>query len=150
MPVVTLTKQRCQTCGHILEESLEPERLFHPWHIRDQEAVRAYVESLGTETHEWLLTLYVDTRLNLLAVDTVARGDVSSCPIPFWHIFQRGHALGAHAFLLVHNHPSGLARASSEDIRVTKKLQWLSRELDLPLLDHLIIAGNEIIRIDCH
>jgi DNA repair protein RadC len=44
----------------------------------------------------------------------------------------------------VHNHPSGDARPSTDDIRTTRRLAHVSHELDLPLLDHLIIAGDEL------
>jgi DNA repair protein RadC len=102
------------------------------------------VESLGQEAHEWLLALYVDGHLRLLGVDTVARGGVSDCPVPFWKIISRAHAINARGFVLVHNHPSGDPRPSLADIQVTRRLARISRELDVPLLDHLIVAGNEL------
>jgi DNA repair protein RadC len=106
--------------------------------------VKAYVESLGHEAEEWLLALYVDSELQLLAVDTVARGDFGSCDVPFWKIISRGHALKAKGFILVHNHPSGDPRPSRSDIQITRRLAHVSHELDVPLLDHLIVAGDKL------
>jgi DNA repair protein RadC len=99
---------------------------------------------LSQEAHEWLLALYVDEHFQLLCVDTVARGDISSCKVPFWKLIDRGHQLKAAGFVLVHNHPSGDARASQSDIQLTRRLAYVSRELEIPLLDHLIVAGTQV------
>lgn len=106
--------------------------------------MKAYVATLGQETREWLLALYVDENLQLLAVDTVARGDISSCKVPFWRLISRGHELKAAGYILVHNHPSGDPRPSTDDILVTRRLEDLSRDAEMHLLNHLIIAGDDI------
>jgi DNA repair protein RadC len=137
---------QCPKCGYAgpSNDELPPAALYRPWHVRGRSAVKAYVESLGQEAAEWLLALFVDKELNLLAVDTVARGDVSSCRVNFGQILVRAHALNAAGFILVHNHPSGNPTPSQDDVRITARLRHLSQELDLPLLDHLIIAGDKM------
>jgi len=133
----------CPRCGYeASNDDLTPDAFFRPWHVRGRPAVKAYVESLGTEAREWLLALYVDEQLNLLAVDTVSRGDVSSVHVNISHILYRGHVLNAAGFILVHNHPSGDPRPSKADIEVTVRIARTSRELDIPLLDHIVIAGD--------
>jgi DNA repair protein RadC len=112
--------------------------------MHGREAVRSYVASLGEEAHEWLLALYVNSELGLLAVDTLARGDVSSCRVPIWRIINHGHLLKACGFILVHNHPSGSPLASMADIRATQLLQEIGRDAELPLLNHFIIAGDDM------
>jgi len=136
---------QCPNCGHeqAANESPEP-NFFRPWHIRGRNSVRQYVESLGEEANEWLLALYIDEYFQLLAVDTVARGDVGSCIVPFRKIFSRGHSLNAHGFLLVHNHPSGDPTPSRPDIEVTKRLFDTAKNIEMPLVDHLIIAGDRM------
>jgi len=42
-----------------------------------------------------------------------------------------------------HNHPSGCLTPSSSDRAVTKKLQTALEAIDVELLDHFIIGGNE-------
>jgi len=146
LPGQTHALRRCPQCGYIepSNDDLPANIFFRPWHVRGRGAVKAYLKSLGEEAHEWLLALYVDEHLQLLAVDTVARGDVGSVKVPFWKLIHRAHALKASGFILAHNHPSGDARASLSDIRVTRRLAHVSHELDVPLLDHLIIAGDEV------
>src|SRR5690348_5341905 len=70
-------RRQCPCCGFTLCDDEDPPALFHRrWHVRGPDAVRALVDSLSEETHESLLALYVDQELNLLGVETVARGDV--------------------------------------------------------------------------
>jgi DNA repair protein RadC len=137
----------CPHCGYVKpsHDDLAPDAFFRPWHVvHGRLAVKAYVESLGDEAHEWLLALYVDAEFQLLAVDNVVRGDVSGADLPFWKLIDRAHALKAAGFILVHNHPSGDPRPSLTDIQVTRRLAHVSRELDVPLLAHLIIARGEM------
>ena len=57
-------------------------------------------------------------------------------------IFSRALALGAAAMILIHNHPSGNPKPSTSDINLTNNLVKAGKFLDLPVLDHVIIAGK--------
>ncbi|WP_339699843.1 DNA repair protein RadC [Algoriphagus aquimarinus] len=46
----------------------------------------------------------------------------------------------AQSIILVHNHPSGNLTPSDQDKRLTQRLVKVGRELDLPVLDHLIFT----------
>lgn len=50
----------------------------------------------------------------------------------------------AHAFSLVHNHPSGIAEPSDADIALTKHMQLVADMVARPIIDHKIVASNEI------
>jgi DNA repair protein RadC len=52
-----------------------------------------------------------------------------------WLLLQR-----ADAFIAGHNHPSGSLKPSQADIRITEKLKKAGQALDLPILDHVIVA----------
>lgn len=141
------TREKCPQCGYVPspERSFPDGYFFRPWDLRHgRKAVKAYVQSLGEEANEWLLALYVDPHLQLIAVETVNRGQVDEVHVPFWKLMERGKALAAAGFVLVHNHPSGDPRPSLADIRLTVRLAQTSRDLDMPLLDHLIVAGEHI------
>lgn len=150
LPSQTLSQRECPRCGYVQatnDDTLAPTGLYHPWHVRSRKDVKAYVATLPQEACEWLLALFVDDHLNLLAVDTVARGDISGCRVPFAHILCRGHALAATGFLLVHNHPSGDPTPSDTDIQLTRRLRRASEDLDMPLLDHFVIAGDDMVSV---
>ena len=53
-------------------------------------------------------------------------------------------ALSAEAvsIILVHNHPSGNPQPSEADEELTRQLYLAGKQLDIPLLDHIIIGDN--------
>jgi len=42
----------------------------------------------------------------------------------------------------LHNHPSGNTEPSNEDISLTEQLRQVGNMMHIPLLDHIIIAGD--------
>lgn len=48
----------------------------------------------------------------------------------------------ANSIILIHNHPSGNLKPSQQDLRLTERLVRAGKELDLPILDHVIFADD--------
>ncbi|MCX8010641.1 MAG: DNA repair protein RadC [Ignavibacteria bacterium] len=57
-------------------------------------------------------------------------------------IFKVAVDVRAASIILVHNHPSGNPEPSKDDIEVTKKVVEAGKIFEIPVLDHIIIAGN--------
>lgn len=53
----------------------------------------------------------------------------------------------ANSIILVHNHPSGVCKASSADINLTKRIAESGKLLGIPVDDHIIIAGYEYVSL---
>jgi DNA repair protein RadC len=98
--------------------------------------------SIGHLRVEEVRTLYLDCKNRLISDKLISRGSVMEAPIYRREILKQALELGATAFLLVHNHPSGDPRPSQSDIDVTRSLWIAARELDICMHDHLIIARN--------
>lgn len=147
-PSAAHPKHACPKCGSTAlrrEVVVAPVGLFRPLDpLFGRAAVRDYLSSLGAETHEWLLALYLNKKSRLIALHTVARGDSSSCPVPMEHLISCAKALEAAGFVIVHNHPGGRPQPSRSDVNVTRDLAELARESSVVLLDHFIIAGDEL------
>ena len=67
---------------------------------------------------------------------------------------HRRHARGptpvrdrATAVVLAHNHPSGLASPSDEDISTTRYVHDVLRKLDITLYDHVILADDDMVSL---
>ena len=60
-------------------------------------------------------------------------------------IFKTILLCNAKKFILVHNHPSESVIASNYDIKVTKIIVKNAKLLNVVLLDHIIIAGNNYV-----
>lgn len=57
-------------------------------------------------------------------------------------VFKVAVENNAASIILVHNHPSGNPEPSNEDISITKKLVEVGKMMEIPVYDHIIIAGN--------
>ena len=57
-------------------------------------------------------------------------------------IFKASILSNAAYMLLIHNHPSGTLNPSKEDIQVTDRLIKLTDLMGIPLLDHIIVGGD--------
>lgn len=101
------------------------------------------VFKLNEKGEEHLYTIAFDTRMNILGVFFVAKGNVNSGIVDPRGIFSRLLMLGAVSFIAVHNHPSGSIEPSREDINVTKRLKECGELLNVKILDHIIIANNK-------
>lgn len=94
----------------------------------------------------WVLT--VDSRNGLLGIDQVYTGTATGTSVRIGELFRYAVAVGGVGIVLVHNHPSGDAQPSDEDVRLTKEAIAASKLLDIEVLDHLVIgeASYESIR----
>jgi DNA repair protein RadC len=90
--------------------------------------------------HEEVWLLSVDGRNGLKSARRVAQGGLHGCALTTRDVLGPALRDAASAILLVHNHPSGDPRASSEDIGMTRALRAACEVVGLPLLDHVIVA----------
>lgn len=89
----------------------------------------------------WLASL--NSQLQLIQLELLFRGTADHCPLHPRDVFRRLIQNNASFFIFSHNHPSGNARPSREDLRVTERLRKAGRLMEIPLVDHLIITGTE-------
>jgi DNA repair protein RadC len=62
-------------------------------------------------------------------------------------VFRAAIVEAAAGIVVVHNHPSGDPTPSIEDQSVTRQLVAAGRLLDLPVYDHIIIAGDRYVSL---
>jgi DNA repair protein RadC len=103
---------------------------------------------VGFLDHERLVALYLNGQSRLMRIERIADGSLGEVAISAREVIGRGLAIGATAFILVHNHPSGLAVPSHSDLCTTARLKALGKELDLHLLDHWIVARGHFGSIE--
>lgn len=99
---------------------------------------------LSHEKNEQLLAIYLDNDLRILDTQVIQTGSVSKLPIYPRQIMQYALTKQADKLILAHNHPSGQARASQDDVAYTNELKDLLTLMNIRLLDHLVIANNQI------
>ena len=92
--------------------------------------------------HEELHCVFLDIKHRVIATERVAVGGVSSVEIQPARIFRLALKHNASAVIACHNHPSGSPEPSTFDVALTKRLTDLGLDLGIPLLDHIIVAGD--------
>jgi DNA repair protein RadC len=75
----------------------------------------------------------------------ITRGLLNSSLVHPREVFRAAIAEAAAGIIVVHNHPSGDPTPSVEDRTVTRQLVEAGRLLDLPLYDHVVIAGDRYL-----
>lgn len=71
------------------------------------------------------------------------RGTVDHCLFHPRDVFRFAYLNNASSLLVAHNHPSGCALPSDQDIQITSQLLQVAVILQMPLDDHLIVAGQK-------
>lgn len=99
---------------------------------------------LGQCSHEKLHSTFVDRHHGYLADEIVADGDITAVGLQARQLLKRSVELGAHGIILAHNHPSGSSEPSEADVRSTRSLAELMRQMDVHLIDHLVVGRNSI------
>lgn len=96
---------------------------------------------------EHFLGLYLDARHRVAAVRTVSVGTLDASLVHPREVFLPAVGMQAAAVIVAHNHPSGCARPSGDDLELTRRLARCGGLLGIELLDHLVVGDEEIISI---
>ena len=108
---------------------------------RSEDIVRRFRSRLIDRSEEEFWALALNRANGALADLRISIGGQSGTVVDPKVVFSKALLVRASALVLVHNHPSGNPRPSESDKRLTRSLVEAGRALDLPVLDHVIIAG---------
>jgi DNA repair protein RadC len=99
---------------------------------------------------ELFFAIGLDVRNHVLDIVEIARGSATEVGVHPREVFRpliRAAAVGA---VVAHNHPSGDPTPSLDDIELTRRLCAVGKLVGIPVLDHIVIGGNELRSIiDC-
>src|SRR6202012_3377601 len=84
--------------------------------------------------YESVRVISVNTKHMVLAIDEITRGTLNESLFHPREAFRGAVSRGAHAVILVHNHPSGNPRPSDADLRVTRSMKEAGALLQIELL----------------
>ncbi len=101
--------------------------------------MRANMQSLD---HEECWALHLNSQNRIVGQQCVARGGVSSATVDHRLIVKQALELLATRLVIVHNHPSGSADPSGDDVAMTQRIKSAAALFDIDLIDHLIISRD--------
>jgi DNA repair protein RadC len=92
---------------------------------------------------ETLAVAYLDEARRLIELLVLPPEGPSHIDLPVRRIVEDALRLGARGLVVAHNHPSGDAQPSWDDVEATRELAETAARLGIRLHDHLIFAGEE-------
>jgi len=112
----------------------------NPFQARD---LFVEVVELDRRAEEVFAIATLDVKNKVTGVFEVSTGTLTSSLVTPREVFKRAILQNAAGIVLAHNHPSGVADASSDDISVTKKLQKAGKIMGINVVDHIIIGSRD-------
>jgi DNA repair protein RadC len=114
--------------------------------IREPEdVIRLFGNRLRDLQVEEFHLIALDSQSQVLREVLITRGLLNSSLVHPREVFRAAIAEAAAGIIVVHNHPSGDPTPSAEDRAATKQLVSAGQLLDLPVYDHVIIAGDRFV-----
>ena len=115
-------------------------------HFKQPNDVAQYfIPEVGYLKQEQFSIALLDTSGKFIHKETISRGILNASLVHPREVFKEAIKRSAAAIILVHNHPSGELVPSQEDIKITQQMLQSGNLLNIPVYDHLIIAGEKFI-----
>jgi DNA repair protein RadC len=109
-------------------------------------AVRDYLRlAIGARPHEVFVCIWLDAQHRVIRFEEPFHGTLTQTSVYPREIVKAALACNAAAVIFAHNHPSGVAQPSQADELLTANLKEALALIEVKVLDHFIIAGNQAI-----
>jgi DNA repair protein RadC len=111
------------------------------------DTLRILAPRFKDQLQEIFLVLLLNTRNEVLAIETVSVGSLNSSIVHPREVFRPAILHSAAAIILAHNHPSGDPEPSEEDLAITKRLVHVGEIHGIEVLDHVIVAKRGLVSL---
>lgn len=132
----------------IIEEAMAilEKRFIRSHYLTNPILTRRYLTlALGRELREVFALVLLDNKHGVIGLERLFFGTIDGAIVYPREVVKCALRANAAAVILVHNHPSGHPSPSLEDERITERLVEALRLIDVRTLDHLIVAGTQIV-----
>jgi len=115
-----------------------------------QDSKKYLITELRGESREVFSVLFLDNQHKVLAFERLFHGTLNAAAVYPRIVVEYVIKHRASAVILAHNHPSGVAEASLADKQITQLLVQALTLIDVRILDHMIVAGNQCYSFSEH
>jgi DNA repair protein RadC len=124
-----------------LQEKLkENAALTSPGAVRDYLRLR-----LASRKEEAFVCIWLDAQHRAIGIEEPFRCTLTQTSVYPREIVKAALRVNAAAVIFAHNHPSGVAQPSRSDELLTRNLKEALSLIEVKVLDHFIVAGNQAI-----
>ncbi|HEY9583686.1 MAG TPA: DNA repair protein RadC [Candidatus Paceibacterota bacterium] len=118
--------------------------------IRNAKDAYEYLRDMHNLPKEHLRGLYLNSHNRIIHDEVISIGTINTNIVHPREVFRPAIEYSASAVVLAHNHPSGIATPSAEDIEITRELVQAGKILGINVLDHVIITKEAYMSINAH
>lgn len=108
-----------------------------------------FTQILSGCRQEMLWQVCLDAKGKVISTRCIAEGDVNMAAVSVRQVVEYAIRAGAAGVVLAHNHPSGVALPSPEDIVTTRLVQDALRTMGIQLVDHIVVADGDYVSMIC-
>ena len=101
-----------------------------------------FIPILRDEVKEQFIVVSLSSANKIIRYERISQGNLNSSVVSPREIFKTAIENNSASIILIHNHPSENPEPSNEDISITKKIVESGKIMEIPVFDHIIIAGN--------
>lgn len=94
---------------------------------------------------ETVFLLCLDAKCKVLCCKEIGEGSVNSASISVRKVVETALAANATTVILAHNHPSGVALPSDEDVQTTRRIAAALSAVEIHLADHVVVAEGDYV-----
>ncbi|MBE7002063.1 MAG: DNA repair protein RadC [Ruminococcaceae bacterium] len=94
---------------------------------------------------ETVFLLCLDAKCKVICCKMVGEGSVNSANVPVRRVVEMALAANATTVVLAHNHPSGLAIPSADDIQTTHRIATALDAVEITLADHIVVSRDDYV-----
>ncbi len=98
---------------------------------------------LQFEKQEHFVALYLDTKHHIIHYQYIFKGSLDCSIVHPREVFKAALQISAACIVVAHNHPSGDALPSLQDIEVTNLLYETGKIMQIPIIDHIIVGKRQ-------
>ncbi len=118
----------------------EPEQ--RPKIITSRDAYLVLSHLMSDLPHEEFWVLLLNRANNVIHRQKISQGGISGTVMDIRLIMKVALENLSSSIILYHNHPSGNCKPSDADREITKRMREVGKIMDIPVLDHIIVANN--------
>lgn len=122
------------------EQMRQKDVLNSPQQVRDY-----LILKLANQLKEVFVVLFLDAQNRLIATEEMFSGTLTQTSVYPREVVKRALHYNAASVMFAHNHPSGIAKQSRADEMITQDLKKALALVDVRVLDHFIVAGNQTL-----
>lgn len=106
-----------------------------------------YMEEMRYLEKEHIKVVFLDTKNGIISDKDIAVGTVNTSLVDPREVYKEALNQRAVHIILLHNHPSGDATPSRDDIEVTRRILSAGKVIGINLIDHIVIGDGKYTSI---